>query len=254
MGERCNNCKVSFRSGGDTWCIGCSAWETIGLELCGRWPGPPGVRRIADDIALSAARHIRALRSFGAGIGPAPSDQGAGLVKEEKGEDRKAGSREVPGLAAKAKAVDPYSEYEYTYSEGEEVEKEEARSAGSRRVDPRPALERKTRSESEKRPDKHRGEERTKVKEEKGFEEDRPDKRPRTPERRDQKRRGEEEERKKSKKKEKKEGSGKRKKRRGGRKHQQVSRLAADPFRPVHRRLGGQTLEGGGSLDLHRAG
>ena len=101
MGERCNKCKVSFRSGGDTWCIGCSAWETIGLELCGRWPGPCGVRRIADDIALSAARHIRALRSFGAGIGPAPSDQGAGSVKEEKGEDKKAGSREVPGLAAK---------------------------------------------------------------------------------------------------------------------------------------------------------
>lgn len=32
----------------------------------------------------------------------------------------------------------------------------------------------------------------------------------------------------------------------------ELGRLAVDPLRPVHRRLGGQALEGGGSLELHR--
>ena len=116
MGERCNKCKVSFRTGGDTWCIGCSAWETIGLELSGRWPGPAGLRRIADDVALGAARHIRALRSLGAGLGPASS--GPQRWSRQAGKGR-------------GKAVDPESEYDYTYTEEEVVAARRRHSCGS---------------------------------------------------------------------------------------------------------------------------
>lgn len=153
MGERCNKCKVSYRVGGDTWCIGCSAWETIGLELCGRWPGPPGLRRIADDVALSAARHIRALRALGAGVSPASGASGAGAVKEEKPEEKAEAPSAPAGLAAKARAVDPESDYEYSYSEGEVEESKDSRGGTARPVDSRPALERKGRSQSQKKPE-----------------------------------------------------------------------------------------------------
>lgn len=251
MGERCNKCKVSYRVGGDTWCIGCSAWETIGLELCGRWSGPPGFRRIADDVALSAARHIRALRSLGAGVSPAPGVPSAGSVKEEKGEERE---KEVgpPGLAAKAKAVEPESEYEYSYSEEEIEESKDSQGNAARPVDSRPVLERKPRGESLRKPDRAVAEASNKVKVEREVEEKRVDKRERSGDNRERLGRSEGTTKRSEKKKERKEGSGKRRRRRGGRKHQRVERLAADPFRSVHRKLSTQALEGGGSLDLHR--
>ncbi len=249
MVERCNKCKVSYRVGGDTWCIGCSAWETIGNELCARWTGPAGFRRIADDVALSAARHIRALRSLGAGTSPASGSLSAGAAKEEARSEGEGREREVPGLAAKARAVEPCSEYEYTYTEDEAGEPTPG-PARPRGPDPRPALSRLGRSESVRRTENPAGQDLREVKVEKGIEEARKE-RPESPPTKKQKRsRSKQKEKVKSKKKDKKEGSGKRRKRRGGRKHQQLSRLAEDPFRPHHRRLGDEALAGGGSLDL----
>ena len=251
MSERCNKCRVSFRTGGDTWCIGCSAWETIGLELCGRWSGPAGYRRIADDVALSAARHIRALRALSAGPGLAPAAGGAGRVKQEPEVEERKKEKGAPGLAAKAKTVDPESEYEYTYTEEEVEEEGTSRATGSKPVDPRPALTRKVGSESLRRGDIPGGPQLAEIKEEKDFEEQRTV-RERSPSRRKEKRsRSEGKDKSKSKRKDKKEEKKKRKKRRGGRKHQQLSRLREDPFRPVHRKLGSQAVGDQGSLELH---
>ena len=252
MSDRCNKCKVSFRIGGDTWCIGCSAWETIGNELTSRWSGPLGIRRIADDVALSAARQIRALRSLGAGVSLAPAPRVAESAKEEEEEVEKEEKKAAPGLAAKARVTEPPSEYEYTYTEEEcdepeERRKEKAGSAG----DKRPALARLGRSESSRRGDVPvRAEAPVVVKEEKIFEEKRQE-REETPNTRGSKRKASEgKEKEKKKKKDKKEGDRRRKRRRGGRKHQQLSRLGDNPFRPHHRRLSGEVLEGRASLDL----
>ena len=251
MSDRCNKCKVSFRIGGDTWCVGCSAWETIGNELTSQWSGPFGVRRLADDVALSAARQIRALRALGAGVSRAPAARGAESIKVEEPEAEREGKREAPGLAAKARVAEPPSEYEYTYTEEECEEPEEKRvvKSGSAR-DQRPALARKVRSESARRGEIPAGAEAPVVKEEKIFEEKRQE-REETPTRRGGKRKASEpKDKEKKKKKDKKEGEGRRKRRRGGRKHQQLSELAENPFRPHHRRLSGQVLEGRPSLDL----
>ncbi len=255
MSERCNKCKVSFRSGGDTWCTGCAAWETIGLELCNSWSGPAGLRRIAEDIALSAARQIRALRAVGAGSGrasTAPSSAGVRGV-EVKEEKLGKGPGEVKGLAAKSKATPPGGSDEYTYTE-EEAEEEESRphtrAKSPEVVDKRPTLQRRQRGDSALRPPE--GTVPPTVKEEPREERELPEK--------EKKRSREEEEypqseRRKDKKsekshKEKKGKSEKRKRRRGGRKHQRLSRLAEDPFRPHHRKLSERALEGRQDLDL----
>ena len=72
----CSRCKQVAAVDGDLWCVGCSAWESIGRELAAGWD-QAGCRAIASDLALNSARQIRALRSLGAGlvrapIGPAP--------------------------------------------------------------------------------------------------------------------------------------------------------------------------------------
>ena len=251
MSDRCNKCKVSFRIGGDTWCVGCSAWETIGNELTSQWSGPLGVRRIADDVALSAARQIRALRSLGAGVSRAPGGRGAESAKVEEPEVEREVKGPAPGLAAKARAAEPPSEYEYTYTEEECEEPAEKRQAKSGSAgDQRPALARKGRSESARRSEIPAGAEAPVVKEEKIFEDKRQE-RVVTPSRRGSRRKASEpKDKEKKKKKDKRDGEGRRKRKRGGRKHQQLSRLAENPYRPHHRRLSGQALEARPSLDL----
>ena len=254
MGDRCNKCKVSFQVGGDTWCTGCAAWETIGLELCNSWSGPAGLRRIAEDVALSAARQIRALRAVGAGSSRAPAAGASSGVKAEEEAAKEARPAAVGGLAAKSKVAEPEdsSEEEYTYTE---VEAEEEREEDKKEVDTRPTLPRRGREESSKRPLEERVNPAplSAVKEER-----REDSRQRERGRRDYKERerGRKEDKKeraekKSKTgKEKKSGGSKRRRKRGGRKHQRLSTLAEDPFRPHHRKLSDSGLEGRQRLDI----
>ena len=60
----CSGCGRSFAAyKGSRYCIGCAAGHTILDELQEAWASE-SLRRIADDISVSAARHIRALRLF----------------------------------------------------------------------------------------------------------------------------------------------------------------------------------------------
>lgn len=79
MSDRCNKCRVSRRSEGNAWCLGCLSWEALERELTGSWAGPAGLRVIADNLVLGAAREVRALRALGAGLGQAPGS-GAGSL------------------------------------------------------------------------------------------------------------------------------------------------------------------------------
>ena len=63
----CAKCRSSQAVEGDTWCIGCTAWEGLGRELTAHWDCP-GARRLADDLVVSTARQLRALRSLTAGL------------------------------------------------------------------------------------------------------------------------------------------------------------------------------------------
>ena len=57
----CNKCKQATPSAEDTWCLGCSAVESLQVELSAHWHSP-GLRKVANEQALAAARAVRALR------------------------------------------------------------------------------------------------------------------------------------------------------------------------------------------------
>ena len=63
----CNKCRQGLRSPGDTWCLGCRALEVAQLVLGRRWPDQ-GARNLAEEILLSATRHVKRLGELGPGL------------------------------------------------------------------------------------------------------------------------------------------------------------------------------------------
>ena len=255
MQTACNKCRVSRPLSGDTWCVGCGAWEVIGQELSGGWQGPGGLKEIANDLVLATARSIRGLRSLGAGLHRAPSagpptvpavvvPPRAPLV----GEGGEGGS--APAAASKTAPAAPESEY--TYTEGEESV-EETRDAKKRSlVDPRPSLPRRGAGASSTERGRAAagvspsGESKAPVVKRELSEESRSEERKKRENKRERnasEQRQDKRERKKDKKDRSEKRSGKKKKKRGGRKHQRVHRLAEQPFLQVHRRLSSSFLD-----------
>ncbi len=261
MGDRCNKCRVSRRAEGNTWCLGCLSWESLERELTGSWCGPAGLRVIADNLVLGAAREVRALRALGAGLGLAPS-AGAGssslaprapVVKEES----PAGA--TPKSKAEKAAGDKSEDYASEESEEEEpLERDQLALPVSPPVlDPRPELPRRSRpaEEERERVPRERREEREKAQvrrsrsrrrreenKEKRKEKD-PD---RKRDRRDPEGRGAERSDRPEEKR-----PNKKKKKRGGRKHKRLSRLEQDPYRAIHRSLDQGLLDRRERLDRH---
>ena len=245
MGERCNKCRISNRVSGDTWCIGCSAWESVGRILTSKWEGPAGLKSIADNLVVDCARQLHALRSLGAGHRPAPKAPSSGplvAVKEEVQEKSVARTKETPGLAAKSKAVPLEAEKsEYSYLEGEESEESEVRLAG----DPRPSLPRHRSTPSEPVVAGESREVGSRRSRPSGAEVHREDRRETEESRRSSREeldRGEvkrkrERSREKDKKRKDDKAGKKGKRKRGGRKHQRLGRLLEDPYKAHHRKL-----------------
>ena len=63
----CNKCRQGVRSPGHTWCLSCRALEVAQLELGRRWPCQPA-RELAEEILLSATRHVKRLGELGPGL------------------------------------------------------------------------------------------------------------------------------------------------------------------------------------------
>ena len=263
MSDRCNKCRVSRRSEGNAWCLGCLSWETLEQELTGSWVGPGGLRVIADNLVLGAAREVRALRALGAGLGQAPSSGAGSLpsghraprpVKEETPEP-------LEGATAKKKPDgDPGDSEEYETEESEEeepIEKDQlAQPVVAPEVDRRPELPRRSRvpdqaggrkdrtdPPSRSYPEKPRSRSRRRR-------EDAKDKRKeRDPDKRRDRRDPGEVDPKRSDRSAHRSGGKKKKKKRGGRKHKRLGRLEADPYRAIHRSLDKGVLERRERLD-----
>lgn len=231
MNQTCAKCRQYVALGRDSWCIGCSALESCQLELSGEWTGPVGLRRIANDLCLNAAREVRALRALGAGISRAP----------EKGSSARAELREVStppavvGTAAKAKSEkrSEESSEEYTYEESEEApakETEVKQEGDARPVLPRRRAEEGTPEASPKKRKTEESSEGTKKQRREGKSKalEEKDRRKEKKSHKESKGRAEEEQHKKKK---------KRRKRRGRRKHQRLGRLAENPYLSHHRKL-----------------
>ena len=88
-GVTCNKCKVGEPSEGDSWCIGCSGLDLAQELLKLRWR-QPGVRKVAEETILTAARLVRAFANLDQSLGGGPA--GSGLA----GDRREAGRKSVP--------------------------------------------------------------------------------------------------------------------------------------------------------------
>lgn len=248
MPAACNKCRTSRPLAGDTWCVGCGAWEVIGQELCGSWQGPGGLKEIANDLVLSTARSIRALRSVGAGVHRASAAPETAAVRvpepitpPKATVTREAGSSGlVPEATSKCAPIPREKESEYTYTDGEESGEEE-KGTEVEKKDPRPSLPRRGRGrlsgEQEERHPAVKREESEESKSERRRARDKRLDRSRS----DRKKGGKEKKRDRQ---DYDRGERrKKKKKRGGRKHQRLRRLAEQPYLQVHRRLPSSLLD-----------
>ena len=139
----CNKCKVNQPFEDDSWCLACSAWESIGVDLVARWD-VPGLRDLAGEAVIATARQLKGLRRLSAGLAAKAVSEGAssgtrdrhhrGAVEELKkgGEAKKSEtkereplprSRSTPAIQPEVKAEKAASsEYEHSEEEDEEEE------------------------------------------------------------------------------------------------------------------------------------
>lgn len=233
----CNKCRQCASVEGDTWCLGCSAWEAIGRELSGHWD-QGGTRTLANDLVINVCRQVRALRALGAGLsssGSRPGTAGSGRAtpvaasprgappppERERSELRRRYPRSPPGPPPRgpkqeAEASDEGSDLQEEEEEEEEVDPP-TRGAEPKRKPPGP--------DSPPRGGSHRSRHR-----ERSRSAGR-----RRAERQDRDTTGTQHHTKKHTR------SGRT--RRGGRKHQGLKRLAQDPLRRVHRKITPAFLE-----------
>eukprot|EP00438_Fugacium_kawagutii_P029993 Skav217720 [mRNA] locus=scaffold2294:330165:342168:- [translate_table: standard] len=116
----CAKCRQVPPNEGDTWCLGCSAWELIERELKSRWPGAQGLRQVAENLLVSAAREVRALRGISLGTSRPLEPAGA----PPRAASAPARPEDTAGATAKSKAVKEEPESSASYYEDEESEED----------------------------------------------------------------------------------------------------------------------------------
>ena len=234
----CSKCKGCLALEGDSWCIGCTGWESLGRELTSSWDSA-GARVLASDLVINCARQVKALRALSAGLARQPDSAGSRRAHtparaSDLGPPRELSRtpltrhRELPPPPAPKVEVEETDEEEDSDGSEEEEEpaeerapeatttapKSAARHSGSRHssvISPQPS--RASSAGLDRAPERHRREERR-------------ERSRRRERRREKPARG----------------------RRAGRKHLGLSRLADDPTIPVHRKASGSLLE----LTAHR--
>lgn len=229
----CNKCHSGAQCDGDSWCLGCSAVESSLRFLRRRWNNP-GLRRVAEESLISAARLLKAFSNVdsnlvtSAAVDPHPLT--AAKSRAERPRSRSPKRDERPPLvrqSPKAKRERSPKEADYggeTSYEEETEEEEEVAPDPSVLLPPPPPprpVEEGAPSGSRPPPEPKRPPKNREVKEEREAEHH---------SRRESHPHRDEEDRNKKKKK-------KKHKKRGGTRHQRHWRETTDPFRASHRRL-----------------
>eukprot|EP00438_Fugacium_kawagutii_P017077 Skav213872 [mRNA] locus=scaffold2374:75304:75984:+ [translate_table: standard] len=209
----CNKCQYGVSAEGDSWCIGCGALEHAQTLLKVQWRNA-GVRRIAEESLLSAARLVRAFSQVDAGVEPvrAGEARAPGLSVAAKASSRKARTPSPSRRRERSRSPLPRSDRRRS-REAERKEKAEPVPTGD--TEESSFEEEEEESRGEKPSSAHRGRER-----------------PPEPEGPPPSKPGTHKKKKKGK-----------KVRRGGTRHQRHYRTAEDPFKRTHRPLRGAVLE-----------
>ena len=75
----CCKCKQAPPQSEDTWCLACSGWEALGVELCSRWSNP-ALRVLAEDAVIACVRQVRGLRKLGEDLASAAGSSRAAVA------------------------------------------------------------------------------------------------------------------------------------------------------------------------------
>lgn len=121
----CAKCRACAAAEGDSWCAGCTGWESLGRELTASWDST-GARLIASDLVVNAARQVRALRSLASGLARAGE---AGIARAPPRSEAGGSRREVrPRHREEQPAPSVRAAKEEEFSEEEDEEETEERS------------------------------------------------------------------------------------------------------------------------------
>ena len=85
----CKKCKQSEPLEGDSWCLGCSAHESLGQDLAARWHSK-ALRAAANDLVLYTVKAVRSLRSISSSLQSAESARATQGAGSERGATPKA--------------------------------------------------------------------------------------------------------------------------------------------------------------------
>lgn len=130
----CAKCKRVKPLEGDSWCVGCSGWEAIGIELCATWHNQ-ALRTVAGALVAQTITSIRALRQVSSSLKSAEDSRAATSTPSRSQVPRREAEEADPPRGERAtshrgvKDEEPSSEYETT-------EEEEEAPATSAKADP----------------------------------------------------------------------------------------------------------------------
>ena len=247
----CNKCRSGLQSEGDSWCLGCSAQEASWRLLQRRWNNP-GLRAVAEESVLSAARLLRAFANLDSSLVTAAAVERhpatAAKARADRGRSRTPARDNRPPLPRTSprqrsrERKSPEADYERDSTYGEESEEE----APAAEPAPAPAASRRSEVKQEEAPRRSekppepadpppswRGEDKDKEKKKKRHHHQ-------DGEYRQSHREGGSH---KSKSHRPKRSNKKRKNKRGGAKHQRHYREVTNPFKASHRRLSSAHLQ-----------
>ena len=127
----CHKCKTNPPFEDDSWCLSCSAWESIGSDLTSRWD-IPGLRELACEAVVSCARHLKGLRRVSAGLA---AQQSAGASSAGSRPKRNAAEELVKPEEKKldTRVREPLPRSRSSPAAAPEVKKEQLPSSGSDR-------------------------------------------------------------------------------------------------------------------------
>lgn len=123
----CNKCRQCPPYGTDSWCLGCTATESLNTELSSRW-STAALRAVANDLVVGAVRGVSALRKISSGIHSAGQARAA-TTRADSARNSVAPAREADDRQRRERSRTPIqrvkAQEESSGEEGDEEEEEE---------------------------------------------------------------------------------------------------------------------------------
>ena len=120
----CSKCRQCPPYGTDSWCIGCTATESLVTELASKW-STAALRAVANDLVVSAVRGVSALRNVSSSIQSAGQARAA-ASRAEAPRTSVAGDRGALAAEGRERSRSPIQRVKtQEESSGEDEEEEE---------------------------------------------------------------------------------------------------------------------------------